>query len=194
MTQRLPCTVCGELILSSTAERTGGLCMPCKGGYRKNIEAGYLRNAERRKQHQSPEAKHWRWLVDQSRDGIAQLSAANQAFLVVGLLELEVYNGGFESYFQSYSAEHHSAIVNALTEWGATNALRLLISAKEVMFGAEPVPVSTETRREMLLAIGEEDERFQKLNALDALYWKDPDKLGERADLFADRHGLRQGF
>ena len=40
MSEKIPCTECGELVLPSTAERTGGLCMPCKSGNRENIERG----------------------------------------------------------------------------------------------------------------------------------------------------------
>ena len=40
MNEKHPCRTCGNLILSTTAARTGGLCMPCKGGYRENIENG----------------------------------------------------------------------------------------------------------------------------------------------------------
>jgi hypothetical protein len=36
---RVACSACGAAILTSTAERTGGLCMPCTNGTRKAIEA-----------------------------------------------------------------------------------------------------------------------------------------------------------
>ena len=50
--------VCGNVILASTAARTGGLCMPCKGGYRENIENG-KRYAQERKQYlASPQAAY----------------------------------------------------------------------------------------------------------------------------------------
>jgi hypothetical protein len=35
MTEKLPCKNCESLILPSTFERTGGLCMPCKNGVQK---------------------------------------------------------------------------------------------------------------------------------------------------------------
>ncbi len=47
MTDRLPCRACGHLILPTTAARNDGLCMPCKGGYRQNIEDGKHFHAER---------------------------------------------------------------------------------------------------------------------------------------------------
>jgi hypothetical protein len=38
MTQRIPCKECGAEILPTTAQATGGVCMACKNGIRKNIE------------------------------------------------------------------------------------------------------------------------------------------------------------
>jgi len=32
MSVKIPCKECSALILPSTGERTGGLCMPCKNG------------------------------------------------------------------------------------------------------------------------------------------------------------------
>lgn len=38
MTQRVPCKKCGAEILPTTAEATGGVCMACKNGIRKDLE------------------------------------------------------------------------------------------------------------------------------------------------------------
>jgi hypothetical protein len=38
MSDKVLCKECSVKILPSTADRTGGMCMPCKNGYRKNIE------------------------------------------------------------------------------------------------------------------------------------------------------------
>lgn len=38
MTQRVPCTECGAEILPATAAATGGVCMACKKGIRKDLE------------------------------------------------------------------------------------------------------------------------------------------------------------
>ena len=44
---KVPCTQCGALILTNTAERTGGLCMPCQRGTRAEIdEAKRLRASQ----------------------------------------------------------------------------------------------------------------------------------------------------
>lgn len=43
MTERLPCKTCGESIHPDTAELNGGLCMPCKRGYRQQVDDGKRR-------------------------------------------------------------------------------------------------------------------------------------------------------
>jgi hypothetical protein len=44
--EKQPCTICGALILPRTAQRTGGLCMPCSTGNRERWkEAEQFREA-----------------------------------------------------------------------------------------------------------------------------------------------------
>jgi len=45
-----PCSKCGVMILATTAEKTGGLCIPCKNGTRESLEESRLRNISRREQ------------------------------------------------------------------------------------------------------------------------------------------------
>jgi hypothetical protein len=102
MIERVPCAECGALILPSTAEETGGLCMPCKGGYRKDIEEGRRRIEEEKKRRDSPGDRFWRSLVDRvhrTPEGYGGLTEAEQVDFAVCVLEGEVYNGGFEQYF-----------------------------------------------------------------------------------------------
>ena len=47
--ERVACTKCGALILPVTAQETGALCMPCNGGYRRQIDEGRLRLEEAKK-------------------------------------------------------------------------------------------------------------------------------------------------
>src|SRR5262245_26049747 len=109
MSEKVPCTVCGVMILVATAQSNGGQCMPCKQGTRKTIDNARLQYAERKKAeaNPSPETKHWRWLVRQVRDGgFDGLSPENQLYFAVCLLEGEIYNGGFEQYFHNSSANY----------------------------------------------------------------------------------------
>jgi len=45
-----PCTKCGVMILTTTAEKTGGLCMPCKNGIRESLEESRVWNRNHREQ------------------------------------------------------------------------------------------------------------------------------------------------
>lgn len=47
---KIPCIQCGALILTSTVEKTGGLCMPCKNGTRESMEKSRRWNQELREQ------------------------------------------------------------------------------------------------------------------------------------------------
>lgn len=175
--------------------------MPCKGGFRKNIEESKLRRTEEKNYRESPAGRHWQWLVQHVQEipgGFDDLTETNQAYFAVGLLEGEVYNGGFDQYFFNRAADYYSSAVRGLIEMGDTKTLRLLIDAKEIVFGVRPVPTSTATRRNLLRSIAgteaQAKERFSKLEAIDALFWKDPDNLSQRASQFAERHGLRADF
>jgi hypothetical protein len=55
MSEKVACEACGAMILPSTAEANGGVCMPCKRGDRGNIETAKLRYAERKKAQADPE-------------------------------------------------------------------------------------------------------------------------------------------
>jgi hypothetical protein len=69
MNEKVACTACGVMVLPSTAATNGGLCTPCKRGFRRNIEEGKQRYAVRKlaKANPGPATKHWRWLVNEVR-------------------------------------------------------------------------------------------------------------------------------
>jgi hypothetical protein len=198
MTDRVSCTVCGAKILLDTAEKNGGLCMPCKGGYRKNIEASKLRYELEKEYRESPARKYWVWLVSQvhkSEKGFAGLSPENQLYFAASLVEGEVYNGGFDQYFFNSSADYYSYAVRGLTEMGALESCRLLVQAKELYFGESPVPETQASRIEFLRASAAiEDERSKKVEDIDRMFWKDLDGFQQCAVAFAKKYGLHAGF
>lgn len=197
MTARVACSRCGTLILPGTAVETGGACIPCHRGYRDDIERSKLRRIEEKKYEQSAARKHWLWLVEQAcgaAGGFESLSASNQAFFAVGVLERDVYRGGFESYFFSNSANHYSLAVSLLMELGATNALRLVMAAKEALFGPGPLPATVQARRAHLWAHHDAVARTQRVAAIDAAFCKDPDELQMKIEAYAARHELRRPF
>jgi hypothetical protein len=169
--------------------------MPCKGGYRKNIEASKVRYEEEKKYRDTAEHKHWRWLVDQvykSEDGFTKLSLENRLFFATNLVIGEVYNGGFDQYFYNSSADYFNFAVQGLTTMQASKSLALLMSAKMLIFGELEVPSSTSERHKILQAQSEAHQ--EELEKFDKAFWADPDRLSERMTRFAKEHDLHKDF
>jgi hypothetical protein len=197
MTERIACTECGVLILPTTARETGGVCMPCKGGYRKQIEEGRRRIEEERKRRDSPAGRFWRSLVHrvhETAEGFGGLTAAEQIYFAARVLEGEVYNGGFDQYFYNSAADYYARAVEGLIELGAAQSLTLLREAKSILFGSNPVP-PTQTERIAVFpgmsdAHAAPPDWSERLDDVNRRFWEDPDRLGERLDRFAAKHGL----
>jgi hypothetical protein len=128
--------------------------MPCKGGYRRSIEAAIIRREEDKQYRASPAWKHWCALVERvhkTPSGFDGLSSEEQKFFAVRILVGEVYNGGFHRYFSNSSGDYYARTAEGLMEMGATESLRLLTEAKKLIFGASPVP-RTQAARNAVLA------------------------------------------
>ncbi|MDT4332445.1 DMP19 family protein [Methylomonas sp. MED-D] len=199
MSDRVPCPACGAPILLSTAEKNGGLCMPCKGGYRKSIDASKIRYEQDKRFRESSEHKHWQWLVDQvhnTETGFSGLSHGNQLYFATNLVSGEVYNGGFDQYFHNSSADYFRFAVEGLMAIGASKSLALLTEAKKMFFGDAEVPSDTCERRSILRATDSEAQvkRDKELDVLDRAFWADPDKLGKRMSQFAKDNELHKNF
>ncbi|WP_199805623.1 DMP19 family protein [Bradyrhizobium lablabi] len=190
---KIPCVRCNAPILQATADSTGGLCMPCKAGTREALEAGKRRIREEREQELTdPLRKLWRDLVRRvydTKDGFAGLSEAEKQYFAVGLLDGDIYNGGFDQYFFNSSSTYYSHAVLGLESMGASQALALLQRAKHVLFAFNEVPEDTDRRRATLRKNTSESHAL-RLRQLDELYWKDPDGLQRRSEAFAQRHKL----
>jgi hypothetical protein len=120
--------------------------------------------------------------------GVDSFSEAERQYFAVGLLEGEVYNGGFDQYFFNSSADYYRYAIAGLQAMGAQQALELLLRAKQVVFGFEEPPQDTERRRAFLrVSI---DGCSERLGVLDALFWEDPDSLGSKVAQFAQDRGL----
>jgi len=159
--ERVQCSKCGVLILESTALRTNGLCMPCKGGYRESIEEGrrYIRE-QRERRLTDPYWKLWISLVEQvhhSPTGFDGLSHRQKLYFAVRLLEGEVYNGGFHQYFFNNSGSYYAYAEEGLIALGAFQALKLLQEGKEVLFPCVSVPVRIDERRPALPSYPEDN-------------------------------------
>jgi hypothetical protein len=199
MTERVPCITCGALVLPSTAAETGGLCMPCKGGYRKNIEAGKRRIEEDKKRRDSPPERFWRSLVERvyhTPAGFDGLTRAEQTYYAIRVLRGEVCNGGFQQYF--FDSDHYTLALEGLLEVGATQARTLVLQAKEILFGSQHELPALSARREILLSMlegnGGESDWSQRLEAVEQRFYEDPDQLDERMGAFARKHLLYAEF
>ncbi|NER61378.1 DMP19 family protein [Pseudomonas sp. MAFF212428] len=195
MTEKHPCHACANPILASTAIRTGGLCMPCKGGYRENIEHGKQRATERKQYLASPQAQYWSALVNRvyhTEQGFAGLALAEQHYYAVNCLSGEVYNGGFEQYFGNSSADHYLIACAGLRTLGALHTLALLEEARGVLFGAHPVPLDQGERqlRMPTYAPAGDADCEAALDTLDARFYLDSEALDDRLRKHARVHGL----
>lgn len=168
--------------------------MPCKGGYRDEIEAGKLRRAAERTYDQSAERKYWLELVNRiyhTKEGFAGISPTEKTYYAVCCLVGEVYNGGFDQFFSNSTGDMYGVALDGLFELEADATAAILIQTKEVLFGSSPVPVDRSERMKLMPTIlrdGTPESR--KLEALDTAFYADPDQLGERCKAFAIKHGL----
>ncbi|MBY6031566.1 DMP19 family protein [Marinobacter daepoensis] len=190
MNEKVPCAECGAAILPGTAERTGGLCMPCKNGNRKNIEQAkaYYRR-ERELDKTCPFRALWRELVDKvynREGGFSQLTDDEKLYYAVNVLIGEVYNGGFNQYFDNSAGGHYRHAELGLIQLGATHSLELLRQAKATLFGAADVPGNRAERFAALDQIAEPPN----LKALNDQFYEDPDALEDKLRAFAEAAGL----
>jgi Domain of unknown function (DUF4375) len=181
------------MILPSTAESTGGLCMPCKQGIRAQME-------QSRKYHESlkqynPYRELWLSLVKRSTDDrtLSKWSDDERTYFCVRLLEGEVYNGGFDQFFTNSSGEYYKVALNGLDQLNATNSHRLLEQAAWVAFKGMPPPKDRRERQSLIFKF-EDDKQQAALDRLDKLFWDDPDHLGELLSEFAKVKGLIEPF
>lgn len=191
---RVPCSQCGAQILPDTAAKNGGLCAPCKGGYRKRIEEGKKQRVRDREYEQSAERKYWLALVDRvfkTPQGMAGLSQPEKTYYAVSCLIGEVYNGGFDQFFSNSSGELYGLALDGLLEFGADKSAGLLIQAKEVLFGEGPVPLDRTKRLKLMPTMGNESHpAWGKLDSLDKEFYEDPDRLAEKCKAYAISHHL----
>jgi len=193
--QKLPCNDCGALILPTTAESTGGVCMACKQGIRQAIERS--RAYYKARAQYDPAEALWKSLVKRSSEDplLTTLSDAERTYFTVCLLDGEVYNGGFDQFFSNSSGAYYAEAASGLAELGALNALKILWEAAETIFGNDAPPKDRAKRWEMMKQRqGQQPNRESSLDALDEEYWHDPDDLGDRLQAYADRTGLVERF
>jgi len=194
MSQRLPCSQCGEPIHPDTAAKNGGLCMPCKGGYRQRIEEGKRRREQERAYEQSDERKYWVSLVHrihETPEGFDGLAEPEKLYYAVSCLIGEVHNGGFDQFFSNSTGAMYGYALSGLFELEAEASAALLVRAKEVLFGESPVPVDRTQRAQSMPTVCQDNSPVLKqLDKLDVAFYADPDLLAERCKAYALKHQL----
>lgn len=165
--------------------------MPCKTGYRKEIErTKFLREAEL-KHLDTPAGQYWQSLFHQvyaSPESFYALSSANQTLFAVGILKANVCNGGFIQYFSRDAADYFVEAIFGLMEIGATQSLQVVMRAKEIYFGAEPLPRSEDARKAILSTSELSEDQLNEMKMLDESFFKLSDELHQRTVKFAEKH------
>ena len=179
------CSECGATMHATTAARTGGLCMACKQGIWKSIEASKIYY---RKQRQPDPFRDYRFaLVDRvhdTTDGFYRLSPYEQTYYSVSILESEVYNGGMHQFFWNSSGDYYAEALRGLEELGAIRSHELLVAACLKLFPSGDPPRDTAARRAILA------EEWPDMNEIENDFSSDPDKLEDRLREYAVDHDL----
>lgn len=195
MTQKIPCKECGALILSVTAEATGGLCIPCQQGTRESIEAA--KEYYRQFREYNPHIELWKHLDQLVRKDIESLSALTQeqqTYYTVGIFDWEVLNGGFEQFFSNSSGAYYTFVVDGLLELGEVEILKLLLEAKQLLFGDSAVPINDEERDRLTDFLPEGSTAESRMNQIHDIYYEDVDRLNKQLLKYAEEKSLLAPF
>jgi len=139
------------MILPATAERNSGMCIPCKDGKREQIEEAKKRYAQE-KQY-DPYRALWHSLVmrvHKTEQGFAGLTDDERLYFAIGMLEGEVYSGGFDQFFWNSSGNIFAEAAAGLKRLGAPASADLLEQARRILFGQLQPPSNWEERRALL--------------------------------------------
>jgi len=170
--------------------------MPCKGGYRDQIEAGKRLREQEKRYEKSPARLFWLELVRRvyaPGSSFSVLSPDELTYYAVRTLVGEVFNGGFYQFFSNHSGELYGLALNGLLELQANSTYAVVVSAKELLFGTQVVPVDFASRNNLLPeieALDIKDSRGILLDELETEFSKDPDDLDAKLTEFAAVRGL----
>lgn len=173
--------------------------MPCKQGNRENLERA--KEYYKKQKEYNPVRELWKSLVlrvHKTEEGYEGLNPAERTYWCIGILEGEVYNGGFHQFFTNSSGEHYSDVIDALLEVKAFESLRLLREAAELLFEDGQVPTDRALRNSLIKDYPKEGYKETawciRLDELDKAYWSNPDALAEKLERYAEEHDLVTPF
>lgn len=194
--ESIPCIECSHPVLPRTANRHSGKCVPCARGYRENLELSKAFYEEQRRLEKLPDAKYWHSLCKRVADpvlGFNSLPTAEKLFYAVGLLEGEVYNGGFEQYFTNSSADSFQYALRGLEALEDAIGSEITRSAKRLLFADAVVPADKVARFKFLESCGllNDEETVRILDELDSRFVKNlEDSLKHKIRQFAESNGF----
>jgi hypothetical protein len=171
------CHVCNAEILATTAETTGGLCMPCKNGTRKRIEEGRRHHEERKKY--DPWRELWTSLVKRAfaiEEGWRRFSEIERLYYSVSVLNGEVYNGGMHQFFANTSGELYGEALRGLETLGTEKSKCLLLNAASFFFDDAEPPIDRIARWDAMKQYPETIDRnalpdwCERIHAIDEAY------------------------
>lgn len=198
---KIPCNTCGALILPTTDESTGGVCMACKQGIRESMDAS--RVFYQKLKEYDPFRALWVSLVKRSSDNrnLDGWSTEEKLYFAAGLMEGDVYNGGFDQYFSNSSGDYYNLALNGLEKMEAVHSARLLRDAARTLFGTTSPPNCqserwriTNSKIRRLTELVTRHHRSAELERLDKRFYADPDQLGDRLTRYAKETGLVAPF
>lgn len=197
MTDKIPCKNCNELILLTTAKKTGGVCMACKQGIRESIE--HSKEFYRKQKEYDPYRELWISLVKKEEEnGFNSFTEEEKIYVSINVFDEEVYNGGIEQFFSNSSGELYSEVMKGLTLLNAKHSLLLLKQATKILFGEVEPPKDRVQRWEAMRQYPEDNvvkpEWYIELEKIDKKYWEDPDGLAVLLTDYAKNTGLIQPF
>ena len=190
------CSKCGATMLTTTASRTGGLCMACKLGIREHIDAAKVYYQQQRQP--DPFRDFWTSLVHRvhgAPDGFYRLSHPEQTYYLGTVLQGEVFNGGIGLFFDNSSGDFYRETLAALQELGATRCHELLVAAKQVLFPHRDPPRDQAARYDMMpqypdAADAPRPDWDLELERISDEFYSDPDQLFDRLRRYALDHQL----
>ena len=126
-TERVPCTKCGAMILTATANKTGGICMPCKNGTRESME---IAKKLREKEKTDPFILLFESLKNRVIEkGLASLNEAEGKFYAISVLFSDLYRGAVQLFFEVNSFDLQKQAKKGLSAIGRDDLIKSLEDA-----------------------------------------------------------------
>lgn len=187
MSESIPCFECENPILPATAEKTGGLCMPCKNGTRARQDMSARMLAMPSAVRQTAEWRHLDWLNNAVYSGkLGKLKNSERTYLALRWFYFAIDEGGLARYFATDLSSLFEDAKLGLEAIGASEWLAAVIRGRDLL-NAKTLPKSLREKRDLV-----EKVDFEELASLTANL--DLDDLLNEIRAFAKSEGLLNSF